>query len=52
MSSTLISQVEANHTNHEEKSPLFNALYDLASVLTLFAVTATVVGLISFQWIA
>ncbi|WP_157810354.1 hypothetical protein [Vibrio sp. HA2012] len=52
MSATLISQVKTTEIDNKTKSALFDTAYQFASVLTMFAVTATVVTLISFQWIA
>lgn len=48
MSSTLISQVEATET----KSNLRETATEIASVITMWAVTAVTVILLSLQWVA
>lgn len=51
MSSTLLSQIDTPAVNKEAKSSLRNTLSDLGAMLTMYAVTATAVLLMSLTWV-
>lgn len=52
MSSILASQVEVTETKEVTNTPLKETLADLAAMFSMYAVTATIVVLLSLQWVA